>query len=232
MPTEVCHLILVSLCVALLIIIFFLSLNSQTASTASIAPSSSEPCMSDSNPESKMTWSIDTQQILDTLNQQINSNVHSIPNNYQISKMLFNTSRLEFALVADLDLASRDPEKFLWRSTFKRGALINSISVQGTTSNNNKDKNYQNGIKDNQDKPEDNIMHTDDFYVEWGEELKLQTSSSRENRSMELSELVKFKHYLLSVCDYTGLVFRIAYGSDRKHRGVRQNKGNPEVFQR
>ena len=31
----------------------------------------------------------------------------------------------------------------------------------------------------------------------------------RKNRSMELSELVKFQHWQLGFCDITGLVFKI-----------------------
>jgi hypothetical protein len=60
-----------------------------------------------------------------------------------------------------------------------------------------------------------------------------QTTSSRDNRSMELSELIKFKHFLLAVCDYTGLVFRIAYG-DNLHRNnnLAASNTHPKIFQR
>jgi hypothetical protein len=61
----------------------------------------------------------------------------------------------------------------------------------------------------------------------------LETSSSRDNRSMELSELIKFQHFLLGVCDYTGLVFRIAYGDNRhRHHNLEATNTEPKVFQR
>ena len=52
----------------------------------------------------------------------------------------------------------------------------------------------------------------DGFSIEWGNEYPLTSSSARNNRSMELSELVMFRHLLLAICDYTGSVYRITVG--------------------
>ena len=38
------------------------------------------------------------------------------------------------------------------------------------------------------------------------------THTATKNRSMELSELVWFRHRLLAMCDYTGLIFKITPG--------------------
>ena len=46
--------------------------------------------------------------------------------------------------------------------------------------------------------------NTGNFSVRWGEQVALTTKTSRQNRSMELSELVRFKHLYLAMCDYTG----------------------------
>lgn len=121
---------------------------------------------------------------------------------FSTANILFNASRMEFALVSDLDRESRDPHEFRWRSIFKRGTLFND-AVTGR------------------------------FRVEWWADQVLETSSSRENRSMELSELIKFRHFLLGVCDYTGLVFRIAYGDNQhRHNNLEATNNDPKVFQR
>jgi len=117
------------------------------------------------------------------------------------ANLFYNASRMEFALASDLDRESRDPQKFLWRSVFKRGTLINDPDTG--------------------------------FRIEWWREQMLETSSSRDNRSMELSELIKFRHFLLGVCDYTGLVFRIAYGDNQdRHNNLEATNEEPKVFQR
>ena len=38
---------------------------------------------------------------------------------------------------------------------------------------------------------------------------ELQASTARNGRSMELSELLRYRHLLLAFCDYTGLVWKI-----------------------
>lgn len=109
-------------------------------------------------------------------------------------KLLFNLPRLDFAIVSDLDTKSRDPNKFLWRSHFKRGTLVRKASV------------------------------TDQFEIQWSNETLLESRTSYRNRSMELSELVRYDHLLLAMCDITGLVFKIKLS--------KLNNQKPQVFQR
>jgi hypothetical protein len=47
------------------------------------------------------------------------------------------------------------------------------------------------------------------FSVEWSETLELASKTATENRSMELSELVRFGRMLLAPCDITGLIWKI-----------------------
>ena len=96
-------------------------------------------------------------------------------------KLLFNLPRLDFAIVTDLDKSSRDSQKFLWGSYFKRGSLIRKQS--------------------------DNIM----FEIEWHNHTVLESKFAYRNRSMELSELVRYDHLLLAMCDITGLVYKIRH---------------------
>jgi hypothetical protein len=46
-----------------------------------------------------------------------------------MENVLFNTTRMEFAVVTDLDRESRDPQEFRWRAVFKRGTLINEAAA-------------------------------------------------------------------------------------------------------
>ena len=94
------------------------------------------------------------------------------------------TNRFEFALVSDLDKDSRDSQQFVWRSYFKQGTLVRVPLLKRTSL-------------------------TDQFRIEWGNETILESKTSYCNRSMELSELVQYKHLLLTMCDITGLVFKI-----------------------
>jgi soluble calcium-activated nucleotidase 1 len=84
----------------------------------------------------------------------------------------------EFALVADLDLASRNPQEFKWHSYLKKAVLTR----------------HPNG----------------NFSIVWTDTIQLTSQTATNNRSMELSELIKFKGSLLSVCDYTGIVYKIS----------------------
>lgn len=87
----------------------------------------------------------------------------------------------EFGVVADLDLNSRDPQEFIWRSYLKKGRAVRLSS-----------------------RPQ-----RDRFTVVWDEELELQSSTATRNRSMELSELVLFRRLLLAFCDYSGIAYKI-----------------------
>jgi len=84
----------------------------------------------------------------------------------------------EFALVADLDLSSRDPNEFKWHSYLKKGVL----------------KRHPNG----------------NYSISWTDTITLTSQTATNNRSMELSELIKYQGSLLSVCDYTGIVYKIS----------------------
>lgn len=106
-------------------------------------------------------------------------------------------NRFEFALVSDLDRDSRDFQQFVWRSYFKQGTLVRVPPLKRASL-------------------------TDQFRIEWGNETILESKTSYRNRSMELSELVQYNHLLLTMCDITGLVFKIK--PDKNHQ--------PQVFQR
>ena len=71
--------------------------------------------------------------------------------------------------------------------------------------------------------------------IEWGRIHTLHSSISYRNRSMEMSELVRFQHYLLGFCDITGIGFKLALGrhGDRSPAGVPGGgDGEPKVLQR
>eukprot|EP00930_Biecheleria_cincta_P004213 TRINITY_DN105111_c0_g1_i1.p1 TRINITY_DN105111_c0_g1~~TRINITY_DN105111_c0_g1_i1.p1 ORF type:complete len:401 (-),score=58.81 TRINITY_DN105111_c0_g1_i1:454-1656(-) len=87
----------------------------------------------------------------------------------------------KFGVVADLDLLSRDPQEFIWRSYLKKGRVVRLSS-----------------------RPQ-----RDRFTLVWDEELELQSSTATRNRSMELSELVLYKRLLLGFCDYSGIAYKI-----------------------
>lgn len=84
----------------------------------------------------------------------------------------------EFALITDLDKASRHPSKQTWHAWFRRGALR-----------------FETGAGR--------------YHLDWLHTSKLESSLSFKNRSMELSELVRFQEHLLAMCDITGLVFEV-----------------------
>jgi len=87
---------------------------------------------------------------------------------------------LEFALVSDLDKASRDAKKFSWHALLHRGVLRWSPK-QGS----------------------------ERYSIEWLEPTKLTSVLAVKNRSMELSDVISFGGKLLAMCDITGLVFEI-----------------------
>eukprot|EP00038_Savillea_parva_P015122 m.218905 g.218905 ORF g.218905 m.218905 type:complete len:386 (-) comp30136_c0_seq1:70-1227(-) len=98
------------------------------------------------------------------------------------SRMLFDRDTHAFAVVADLDLKSRHPRKFLWTSYLKEGTLVKQSNGSYT--------------------------------ITWRAQHTLESKISYKNRSMELSELVRYGHVLLGFCDITGLVFKISVGDD------------------
>uniref|UniRef100_A0A7S2MNH1 Uncharacterized protein n=1 Tax=Zooxanthella nutricula TaxID=1333877 RepID=A0A7S2MNH1_9DINO len=90
-------------------------------------------------------------------------------------------SEYAFGVVADLDLMSRDPQEFVWRSWLKKGRIIR---VNGR-------------------------MERERFVLAWDEELELRSSTATRNRSMELSELVLYNRLLIAFCDYSGIAYKI-----------------------
>jgi soluble calcium-activated nucleotidase 1 len=86
-----------------------------------------------------------------------------------------------FGVVADLDLMSRDPQEFVWRSYLKKGRIVRV----------------------------NRHMEQDLFTITWDEELELKSSTATRNRSMELSELVYYNRLLLAFCDYSGIAYKI-----------------------
>lgn len=92
-----------------------------------------------------------------------------------------------FGMVADLDLMSRDPQEFIWRSYLKKGWVVRLNS------------------RDERDR----------FTLAWDTELELKSSTATRNRSMELSELVVYKRLLIAFCDYSGIAYKIAPASGK-----------------
>ena len=111
------------------------------------------------------------------------------------AKLIFQADQYRFAMVTDMDLKSRDPDKFLWKSFFKSGTL-----VRNNNNNNNNRKKNNNVNEKNKGK----------YSIVWDDDVQTLTSkTATKNRSMELSALVRYHHWLLAFCDYTGLVFKI-----------------------
>lgn len=99
------------------------------------------------------------------------------------SRLLYQSKALEFALVTDLDKASRDPKRFLWHALLQHGILHFDPA----------ERNAPRGR----------------WWVEWLGVDRLESKLAVKNRSLELSEAVRYNNQLLAVCDVTGLVYRI-----------------------
>merc|ERR1719238_2056441 len=95
--------------------------------------------------------------------------------------LTFTEQEYDFQLVADLDLLSRDPQEFTWRSYLKSG-VVKRISGK-------------------HERPA--------FEVDFTGERVLKSHTATKNRSMELSELVIFNRLTLAFCDYSGIVYKI-----------------------
>merc|ERR1711991_20642 len=57
------------------------------------------------------------------------------------AKLIFQADRYRFAMVTDMDLKSRDPDKFLWKSFFKSGTLVRNNNNNRKKNNNLNEKN-------------------------------------------------------------------------------------------
>jgi soluble calcium-activated nucleotidase 1 len=116
--------------------------------------------------------------------------------------VLFEGQPLEFAMVSDLDLRSRDPERFVWRSFLRRGRLV---GVRGPEPEREPGEGGVPSDEASCSRGEARRL----YRVEWGRTHVLETETAKANRSMELSELVRFEDRLLAMCDYTGLIFKV-----------------------
>eukprot|EP00933_Yihiella_yeosuensis_P002923 TRINITY_DN10511_c0_g1_i1.p1 TRINITY_DN10511_c0_g1~~TRINITY_DN10511_c0_g1_i1.p1 ORF type:complete len:367 (-),score=56.04 TRINITY_DN10511_c0_g1_i1:72-1172(-) len=96
-------------------------------------------------------------------------------------KLLLSADALEFAIVSDLDKASRNAKKFSWHAFLKRGVLRRT----GEAGRNS-------------------------YKIEWLGTDKLETMIAAKNRSMELSDIISYDGKLLAFCDISGLVFEVS----------------------
>merc|ERR1719174_1622076 len=95
--------------------------------------------------------------------------------------LTFAETEYPFYLVADMDLKSRDPQKFLWRSYLKYGRIRRTSAKSEHPA----------------------------FEVDFLKEDVLHSHTATKNRSMELSELVVFNRLTLAFCDFSGIVYKI-----------------------
>ncbi|KAL9642157.1 hypothetical protein ABK040_007162 [Willaertia magna] len=91
----------------------------------------------------------------------------------------------KFAMVSDLDKASRDPKEFKWRSFIIKGTIQRNI----------------NGLY--------SIIFSRELDFAEDAKFEVQTLLARKNRSMELSTLSLWRGKFYSTCDYTGIVYDI-----------------------
>jgi soluble calcium-activated nucleotidase 1 len=89
------------------------------------------------------------------------------------------SDRVNFALVSDNDIYTRDPESFTWVSYLRNGWLMRQGDL---------DSNYT---------------------VEWNTTLRMESHMARLNRSMELSEFIWWNGKFLACCDYTGIIYKV-----------------------
>ncbi len=102
-----------------------------------------------------------------------------------------------FALITDLDHSSRHPSKLQWHSVMKSGVLSRTSTGSYTV----------------RSVPARAALHLyqikfNDIF-RWTNEVSLKSRIAVDNRSMELSEIVKFGDKLLAMCDKTGIIFEI-----------------------
>jgi soluble calcium-activated nucleotidase 1 len=101
--------------------------------------------------------------------------------NTRSSYLTYIEGEYHFGVVADLDLLSRDPQEFIWRSYLKKGRLVR-VSQRA---------------------------ERELFTISFDEELVLSSSTATRNRSMELSEMVRYNRNLIAFCDYSGIAYKI-----------------------
>ena len=114
------------------------------------------------------------------------------------SLLVYEETEFPFGMVADLDRGSRHPDKLEWRSYLKRGVLRREPSASASASA---------GAGSESGHPPSREQAN--FTLEWVETVALFSKTARSNRSMELSELVRYNHLLLAICDITGIVWKI-----------------------
>jgi len=98
-------------------------------------------------------------------------------------KLSYGATALDFAMVSDLDKESRDPRRLSWHAFVRRGSLLfEPAATPGTASR---------------------------WRIEWRGTDRIESTIAAKNRSLELSELIRFNGQLLAVCDSTGIVFEV-----------------------
>mmetsp|Transcript_88922 Transcript_88922/g.226285 ORF Transcript_88922/g.226285 Transcript_88922/m.226285 type:complete len:398 (-) Transcript_88922:63-1256(-) len=108
---------------------------------------------------------------------------------------------LEFAMVSDLDKDSRDPKRLLWHSHLRRGSLVFEPGAASSAGGR--------------------------WRIEWRPGTqRLESGLAAKNRSLELSELVRFGGRLLTVCDSTGLVFEVSLAKGKAFQRTALADGN------
>lgn len=107
--------------------------------------------------------------------------------NTRYEYLTYMEAEYSFAIVADLDLQSRDPQHFIWRSYLKKGRVLRISKRE----------------------------ERERFVIVLDEELELNTSTATKNRSMELSELVFHNRNLVAFCDYSGIAYKICPSSGK-----------------
>jgi len=127
-----------------------------------------------------------------------------------------------FAMVADLDQRSRDPVALRWHSFVTLGELtlpdtfpatpvttVGDIDTSKDVSNANNSNNGAAGTShSNVASSSSSSSSSSSPTVTWGATNRMETALAANNRSIELSDMVWFQGRFLTVCDYTGVVYK------------------------
>jgi len=98
-------------------------------------------------------------------------------------RLLYQTTALEFALVSDLDKASKNADGKSWHAWLQRGILYFE-PTPGSSGDGN-------------------------WRLEWLGVDRLKSKFAAKGRGLELSELVRFNGDMFAVCDTSGIVYKV-----------------------
>lgn len=101
-----------------------------------------------------------------------------------VGKLVYQTGSLEFALVSDLDKASKAADGKSWHALVHRGVLRFDTDPAATPRGGR-------------------------WRLEWHGVEKVKSKLAAKGRGMELSELVRFNGELFTVCDTSGIVYKL-----------------------